>query len=95
MRQVWHLLTDDRSKNAIVVAEKYAVGEATVEELDLAWATPEWSAATWSATKWAAEACAAEAATEVAADYEKWSARYAQASYLRERFNPFLKDETK
>lgn len=29
VRQVWHLLTDDRSRNAVEVAEAYAVGAAT------------------------------------------------------------------
>ena len=69
VRQVWHLLTDDRSKNAVIVAEKYAVGEATTEELDLACAAAE---SEFAATKAVA-------------------ARDEQASYLRERFNPFFK----
>ena len=35
-RQVEHLLTDDRSRNAIDVAERYAHGNATKDELDAA-----------------------------------------------------------
>ena len=32
-RRVWDLLTDKRSRNAVVVAERYVRGEATDEEL--------------------------------------------------------------
>ena len=36
VRQVWHLLTDERSRTAIEVAERYAVGEATHDDLKAA-----------------------------------------------------------
>jgi len=46
-RQLWDLLTDERSRNAVVIAERYAVGKATDEELAAAW-DAAWNAA-WDA----------------------------------------------
>jgi len=63
-RQNWHLLTDDRSKRAIEIAERYAAGLATDDDLDAA-RNAAWyaeSAVAWSATRAAASAAASAAA---------------------------------
>jgi hypothetical protein len=72
-RQVWHLMTDDRSKKAVEAKEKWCRGEATDEEareaaaaanaLATALATEAAASATaWNALAWAASAWAAAAA---------------------------------
>ena len=72
-RQVQHLLTDQRSLNALDVAERYANGEATDAELaaarDAAWA----ARAAWAAADAAWAAWAARAAYWAAAD-AAWAA---------------------
>ena len=60
VRRVWHLLTDDRSRKAVEVAERYAIGEATDDELTSA------SSAAWSAARDAALAAARAAALDAA-----------------------------
>jgi hypothetical protein len=101
-RQVEHLLTDQRSKDAIDTAEKFAKGEATYEELaaaeDAAWAAAR--VAAWDAA-WAAAWAAAEAAARVAAwgsaasaaRVAAWgsaasAARAAQSDWLRANTQP-------
>jgi hypothetical protein len=91
-RQVQHLMTDPRSLAALDVAERYADGLATDEELsaawDAAWAaarTAAWTAA-WAAA-WAAARTAAWAAAWDAARTAAWAAaRDVQAAEFRRLF---------
>jgi len=65
VRQVWDLLTDERSKNAIIIGEKYAQGFVSDDELNVAAAAAA-AAATYAAYA-AADADAAYAAYTAAA----------------------------
>jgi hypothetical protein len=71
-RQVQHLMSDPRSIAAIDVAERHAHGEATDEELRVAWE------AAWAAA-WDAEASVAAAAARAAAREVAWDAAWAAA----------------
>ena len=76
VRQVWHLLTDERSHNAVEASERYAHGEATADELaragEAAWAARDAAWAAWAAgedawtvwTVWNARNAARRAAEE-------------------------------
>jgi len=74
-RQVQHLMTDPRSLSALDVAERYADGLATVEELRTAWeaAGAAAKAAAWAAARAAAGEAAGEAAG-AAARAAAWAA---------------------
>jgi hypothetical protein len=74
-RENWHLLTDQRSRDAVVVAERFADGEATQVELAAARAEAR-DDAVWAAARHAAWAVAWDAA---------WAAAWAgQANVLRD-----------
>ena len=75
-RTVWDLLTDDRSRKAVEVAERFADGEAT--ERALAAARAAASAAAGDAA-WAAASSAARAAAGAAAGDAAWAAAGAAA----------------
>ena len=94
-RQVQHLLTDQRSLDALDVAERYALGQATKEELtaarDAAWDAARDAAytaaeaardAAW-ATARAAAYTAAEAARDAAWATARADARAKQEAELR------------
>ena len=71
-RQVQHLMTDERSLNALDVAERYADGLANSEELAAA------QDAAWDASRDAARA-AERAAAQAAARDTAWDAAWAAA----------------
>ena len=64
-RRVQHLMKDNRSIDALDVAERYANGNATKEELAAAWA------AAWAAARAAAWAAASDAASDAAKETER------------------------
>ena len=84
-RQVQHLMGDERSIAAVDVAERYANGRATSEELDAArdaardaaWDAVRASSAAWAAAR-AAWAAARAAAWDAAWDAARDAARDAQ-----------------
>ena len=77
VRKVWHLLPDERSRTAVEVSERHAMGAATAEELASASASANDAANDAASSAWAARAACATRA-----------ARAAQASYLLAHVRP-------
>jgi hypothetical protein len=75
-RQVEHLMQDERSKRACDVAERYALGQATDDELAAASAAA-WAA--WDAARAASAAARAASAAARAASAAAWDAASAAA----------------
>jgi hypothetical protein len=78
-RQVQHLMTDKRSIDALDVAEKYALGQAT--DADLAAARAAAQAAAWDAAQdeWDAALAATQASARASAWAAVWDAAWASA----------------
>ena len=81
-RQVQHLMTDSRSLRALDVAEAFAYGKATEDELKDAWTAAAWAAARAAAADDAAkaDARAAAAAAADAAAVDAWAVADAAAA---------------
>ena len=99
-RQVQHLMTDQRSVSALDVAERFANGDATKEELDAARAAAGAAAgdAAWNAAEAAAMAAAWNAAWNAAggaaggaAWFAAWDAAWdAARSAQKEKFRELI-----
>lgn len=83
VRQVEHLL-DDASIKCLNVAEKYANGEATLEEMGKARNAARGAA--WYAASWAASWAARDAARDAASCAASWAARDAAIKSQEEMF---------
>jgi hypothetical protein len=98
-RKVWDLLTNERSRNAVVVTEKFAVGAATPQELraarsDAATAAGDAAAYAGDAYATAAAAAYADAYAAYAADAVAYAAAAAyvaaDAAYAADGANAIL-----
>jgi hypothetical protein len=94
-RQVEHLMADERSKEALNVAERHANGLATDEELAAAGAAA-WAAAraaAWAAARDAAWAAARDAAGDAAGDAAWAAARDAAKDAQLQKFIEMVGDD--
>ena len=82
VRQVWHLLTDERSRKAVEIAELFADGKASQAELDAAWAAAWDDAGAAESARAAATAAARSAAWVAGAAWD--AARSAAWSAVRD-----------
>jgi hypothetical protein len=98
VRQFWHLLTDERSRQAVEVAERYAEGQARRKELDLARRAcaemegrPEWHAGHQVCTTDASSAALMSVFSSRRNVFppRKLSFPAAEAALLRDVFSPF------
>jgi hypothetical protein len=90
-KTLWDLMTDERSRNAVIIAERFANGEATSEEL----ATAAYAAYA-AAYDYAAYATAYDYAAYATAAYAAYAAATAAyADVIMSYGNPFLTEEQK
>ena len=82
-REVQHLMADPRSLDALDVAERFADGRASIDELGAAKAAARAAAGAARAAAWAAQAAAWDAAEDAARDAAEDAARDAQAEMLK------------
>jgi hypothetical protein len=94
-RQVQHFMTDQRSLDALDVAERYANGQATDRELAAAWAAARDAAsdAAWDAASDAAWYAASDAAWYAAMDAARDAALAAATDSQKDMFIKMCKGE--